>query len=374
MPSEPASNPTNHAGSRDEPESVRQTRDKAATAPHPEDPRKPDSPSDLRLPSWKYAVKRAVSEFSKDHVTDLAASLTYFAVLSMFPMLLALVSLLGVFGQGQQTADGINQLIATYAPADLADLLGDTITGLATQSGAGLALVTGLAGALWASSGYVGAFSRAMNRIYEVEEGRPFWKHKPQMLLLTVALVLILAVIVFALVLSGDIARGIGGLVGLGDATVLVWDIAKWPVVLGLAVLAIALLYYFTPNVKQPRFRWISLGAGVALVAAGLATVGFTVYVANFASYNATYGIIGSVIVLLLGLWIINTVLLFGAEIDAEIERGRQLQGGIEAEETIMLPPRDTRAAKKLADKHGRLVAEGEELRLEHGGDHSRTG
>ena len=374
MPSEPASNPTNHAGSRDEPESVRQTRDKAATAPHPEDPRKPDSPSDLRLPSWKYAVKRAVSEFSKDHVTDLAASLTYFAVLSMFPMLLALVSLLGVFGQGQQTADGINQLIATYAPADFADLLGDTITGLATHGGAGLALITGLAGALWASSGYVGAFSRAMNRIYEVEEGRPFWKHKPQMLLLTVALVLILAVIVFALVLSGDIARGIGGLMGLGDATVLVWDIAKWPVVLGLAVLAIALLYYFTPNVKQPRFRWISLGAGVALVAAGLATVGFTVYVANFASYNATYGIIGSVIVLLLGLWIINTVLLFGAEIDAEIERGRQLQGGIEAEETIMLPPRDTRAAKKLADKHGRLVAEGEELRLEHGGDHSLTG
>ena len=374
MPSEPASNPTNHAGSRDEPESVRQTRDKAATAPHPEDPRKPDSPSDLRLPSWKYAVKRAVSEFSKDHVTDLAASLTYFAMLSLFPMLLALVSLLGVFGQGQQTADGIKRLIDTYAPAELADLLGDTITGLATQSGAGLALVTGLAGALWAASGYVGAFSRAMNRIYEVEEGRPFWKHKPQMLLLTLALVVILAVIVFALVLSGDIARGIGGLVGLGDATVLVWDIAKWPVVIGLAVLTIALLYYFTPNVKQPRFRWISLGAGVALVAAGLATVGFTVYVANFASYNATYGIIGSVIVLLLGLWIINTVLLFGAEVDAEIERGRQLQGGIEAEETIMLPPRDTRAAKKLADKHGRLVAEGEELRLEHGGDHSRTG
>ena len=374
MPSEPASNPTNHAGSRDEPESVRQTRDKAATAPHPEDPRKPDSPSDLRLPSWKYAVKRAVSEFSKDHVTDLAASLTYFAMLSLFPMLLALVSLLGVFGQGQQTADGIKRLIDTYAPAELADLLGDTITGLATQSGAGLALVTGLAGALWAASGYVGAFSRAMNRIYEVEEGRPFWKHKPQMLLLTLALVVILAVIVFALVLSGDIARGIGGLVGLGDATVLVWDIAKWPVVIGLAVLTIALLYYFTPNVKQPRFRWISLGAGVALVAAALATVGFTVYVANFASYNATYGIIGSVIVLLLGLWIINTVLLFGAEVDAEIERGRQLQGGIEAEETIMLPPRDTRAAKKLADKHGRLVAEGEELRLEHGGDHSRTG
>lgn len=152
----------------------------------------------------------------------------------------------------------------------------------------------------------------------------------------------------------------------------LVWNIAKWPVVVALAVLAIALLYYFTPNVKQPKFRWISLGAGVALIAAALATVGFTIYVANFASYNATYGIIGSVIVLLLGLWIINTVLLFGAEVDAEIERGRQLQGGIEAEETIKLPPRDTRAAEKLADKHGELVSQGRELRIEHGRDHSR--
>ncbi len=355
-----------------EPESVEQTRDKAATAPHPEDPRKPDSPSDLRGPSWKYAVKRAFSEFSKDHVTDLAASLTYFAVLSLFPMLLALVSLLGVFGQGEQTVRGINRLIETYAPTELAELLGDTITGLATQGGAGLALITGLAGALWAASGYVGAFSRAMNRIYEVEEGRPFWKHKPQMLLVTVVLVVILAVIVFALVLSGDIARAVGDLIGLGETAVLVWNIAKWPVVVALAVLAIALLYYFTPNVKQPKFRWISLGAGVALIAAALATVGFTIYVANFASYNATYGIIGSVIVLLLGLWIINTVLLFGAEVDAEIERGRQLQGGIEAEETIKLPPRDTRAAEKLADKHGELVSQGRDLRIEHGRDHSR--
>ena len=355
-----------------EPESVEQTREKAATAPHPDDPRKPDSPSDLHGPSWRYALKRAASEFSKDHVTDLAASLTYFAVLSLFPMLLALVSLLGVFGQGEQTAQGINRLIETYAPAELSELLGDTITGLATQGGAGLALATGLAGALWAASGYVGAFSRAMNRIYEVEEGRPFWKHKPQMLLLTLVLVLILAVIVFALVLSGDIARGIGGLIGLEDTTVLIWDIAKWPVVIALAVLLIALLYYFTPNVKQPRFRWISVGALVALFVAALAVVGFSVDVSNFASYNATYGVIGSVIVLLLGRWIINNVLLFGAEIDAEIERGRQLQAGIEAEEVIKLPPRDTRASEKLADKHGELVSSGRELRVELGRDHSK--
>lgn len=368
----PTMSPDQKFADGSQPESVEQTRDKAATAPHPEDPRKPDSPSDLAKPSWRYALRRALSEFSKDHVTDLAASLTYFAVLSLFPMLLALVSLLGVFGRGEQTVEGINRWIETYAPAELAELLGDTITGLAGQTGAGLALITGLAGALWAASGYVGAFSRAMNRIYEVEEGRPIWKHKPQMLALTFVLVLLMAVIVFALLLSGDLADTVGAFIGLADTTVLLWNIAKWPVVVALAVLAVALLYYFTPNVRQPRFRWISVGAVVALVVSALAVAAFSVYVANFASYNATYGIIGSVIVMLLGLWIINNVLLFGAEIDAEIERGRQLQGGIEAEETIKLPPRDTRASEKLADKHAALVDRGRELRLEQGRDRSR--
>ncbi|GAA4908713.1 YihY/virulence factor BrkB family protein [Tessaracoccus lubricantis] len=358
--------PNHEAEHASEPESVEQTRDKAASAPEPDDARKPDSPPDLHKTSWTYAFKRSLSEFSKDHVTDLAASLTYFAVLSMFPMLLALVSLLGVFGQGEQSAQGIRTLIDQYAPEELAGLLGDTVSGLAEQTGAGLALVTGLVLALWAASGYVGAFSRAMNRIYEVEEGRPFWKHKPQMLLLTLVLVVILAVIVFAMVLSGDLAQSVGDLIGLGDTAVLVWNIAKWPVIVALAVLVIAMLYYFTPNVKQPRFRWISIGAVLALVVAAVAVVAFSIYVSNFASYNATYGIIGSFIVLLLGLWIVNNVLLFGAEVDAEIERGRQLQGGIEAEETIKLPPRDTRASEKLADRHTKLVTRGRELRLEN--------
>nr|WP_269452246.1 YihY/virulence factor BrkB family protein [Tessaracoccus coleopterorum] len=226
-------------------------------------------------------------------------------------------------------------------------------------------MVSGLAGALWAASGYVGAFSHAMNRIYEVEEGRPFWKHKPQMLLLTALLVVILALILAALVLTGPVARGVGDLIGLGDSTVLLWNIVKWPVVVALAILAVAVLYYFTPNVKQPRFRWISLGAMVALVVSALAVLGFSFYVSNFASYNATYGAIGSVIVLLLGLWIINNVLLFGAEIDAEIERVRELQGGLAAEETILLPPRDTGAADKLAARQIALVEAGRRLRGE---------
>jgi len=353
------------------PESVDRTLDKAVAAPPPDDARKPSSPQDLAKPAWGYAVRRAVSEFSKDKVTDLAAGLTYFAVLSLFPLLLALVSLLGVFGQGEETAQGLNGLVEQYAPAELAELLRGTITGLATQTGAGLALFTGLVGALWAASGYVGAFSRAMNRVYEVDEGRPFWKHKPQMLLLTLVMVIILAVIVFALLLSGDLARTVGDIVGLGDTAVLVWSIAKWPVIVALAVLLIALLYYFTPNVKQPRFRWISLGALVALIVSAVAVAAFSIYVSNFASYNATYGIIGSVIILLLGLWIINNVLLFGAEVDAEIERSRQLQGGIVAEGSIQLPPRDTTASEKLAEKHRKLKEQGRQLRREHGRDHS---
>ena len=347
------------------PESVKQTRDKAANAPHPDDPRKPDSPTDMSRPAWFYAAKRAVSEFSKDKVTDLAAGLTFFSVLSLFPMLLAVVSLLGVFGQGERTAETLNEWIAQFAPEDVSELLSGPISGLATQSGAGLALVTGILGALWASSGYVGAFSRAMNRIYEVEEGRPFWKHKPQMLLLTVAIVVIIVLVVVALVLSGPVARSIGNLIGIGETTVLIWNIAKWPVVVALAVVAIAMLYYFSPNVKQPRFRWVSLGAVIALVTSAIAVALFSVYVTNFASYNATYGVIGSVIVLLLGLWIINTVLLLGAEIDAEIERGRQLQGGLPAEETIQLPPRETTAAEKLADRNQKLVDQARELRAD---------
>lgn len=347
-------------------DTVQKSKDKAANAPHPEDARKPDSPTDVTKPSWKYILKRGMSEFSKDKVTDLAASLTYYAVLSVFPALLALVSLLGVFGQGEQTANAINGWISQFAPDDVQNLLGPTIEKLTTETGAGVALAVGIAGALWTASGYTGAFGRAMNRIHEVEEGRPFWKLKPAMLLLTLLMLLIVATIIFALALSGDIAEEAGNLIGLGGTAVTVWSVAKWPVVILLAILLIAMLYYFTPNVEQPKFRWISVGSLVALVISAIAVAAFIFYLSNFASYNATYGVIGSVISLLLGIWIVNNVLLLGAEIDAEVERGRELQGGIKAEESVQLPLRDTRQVEKQEKKQDALVERGREIREMH--------
>jgi len=347
-------------------DTTQDSRSKEQTAPDPEDPRKPDSPTELSKPSWGYVFKRALSEFSKDDCTDLAASLTYFAVLSLFPALLAIVSLLGVFGQGEATTRAITGFLDQYAPAELVTLLENPINNLTTSTGAGLALFTGIVGALWTASGYTGAFGRAMNRIYEVEEGRPIWKLRPVNLLVTLLLVLIVVLILVMVVVSGSIAQFVGDLVGLGDTAVTVWNIAKWPVVVVLAVVLIAVLYYFTPNVRQPKFRWISMGSIVALAVAALAAAGFAFYVSNFSSYNATYGIIGSVIVLLLGLWIMNNVLLLGAEIDAEVERSRELQGGIKAEHSIQLPPRDTRGVHKKEQKWDKLVDLGRKLRLDH--------
>ncbi|MBK4119591.1 YihY/virulence factor BrkB family protein [Kocuria rhizophila] len=333
-------------------------------APHPDHDSKPNSPGKLKGQSWGYVFKRALSEFTKDGCTDLAASLTYFAVLSVFPALLALVSLLGVFGQGEATTKAILDFLNQYAPSALVELLSDPISQLTTQSGAGLALVVGIVGALWTASGYTGAFSRALNRIYEVSEGRPFWKLKPVMLLVTLIVVLIVAAVMVMVLLSGDLAQTLGDAVGLGSTAVTVWNWVKIPVVLLLLVLLIAILFYATPNVQQPKFRWMSPGAAISLVFMIVAGLAFAFYVANFAKYNATYGVIGSVIILLLGLWIMNNALLFGAEVDAELERGRQLQGGIRAEETIQLPPRDTAQVEKLRAKEEKLEAEGRKIRL----------
>ena len=337
-----------------------ETEEKAAQAPDPDHPSKPDSPTDIKPPAWGYVFKRSVAEFSKDQCTDLAAALTYFAVLSLFPGLLAVISLLGVFGQGQATTDWILDFLAEHAPGELVELLSEPISQLADRGGSGLALVTGLVGALWAASGYVGAFGRAMNRIYEIVEGRPFWKLRPMNLLVTVIVVGCIVTVLGAFLLAGDVGRELDA----GLASVMGW--ASWPLAAALGVLMIAVLYYFTPNVRQPKFRWISLGAVIALLGMVLAAAGFAFYVANFSRYNAMYGTIGSVIVLLLGLWIMNNLLLFGAEFDAEVERGRQLQAGIEAEETIQLPPRDTRQIDKRQEKSDGLVDQGRELRETH--------
>ncbi|WP_237207940.1 YihY/virulence factor BrkB family protein [Rothia nasimurium] len=331
---------------------------------------KPTKLTQMSASSWKYIFKRAFREFSIDGCTDLAAALTYFTVLSIFPGLLAVVSLLGVFGQGQQTTDAILGFMKDFAPEDMLNLLEEPITQLTSSSAAGFALLTGVVGALWTASGYVGAFGRSMNKIYGVAEGRPIWKLRPWNLMVTALMVLIVVAMMLVLLSSGDVLNTIqaaipavelGGFIGI-------WMWLRYPIMLVLAVALISLLYFATPNVKQPSFRFLTPGAALALVTMGIAGLGFTFYVSNFGSYNATYGLIGGVIVMLLFIWIMNNVLLLGAQVDAEIQRGRELQAGIKAEDELSLPPRDDTMAIKIQKKQDELVEEGRQIRLEHHG------
>ena len=338
---------------------------KAHTAPPADDARKPDSPTDLTAGSWRYAVKQAWAEFRRDECTDLAAALTYYAVLSMFPALLAVVALLGVFGRGSSTTDTLLELVERIGQQDAVDQLRQPITQMTESRAAGLAVVFGLLGAVWSASGYVGAFGRAMNRIYEVDEGRPFWKLRPLNLAITVVAVVLAAVVLLGLVVTGPFARELGETLGIGETAVTLWNIVKWPILLLVVTFLVAVLYYATPNVQQPKFRWVSVGAGLAIVVWILASLAFGVYVANFGSYNQTYGALAGVIILLLWVWLTNLALLLGAEIDAEIERSRQLQAGIEAEEVLQLPPRDTRRSEAEAAKLDEQIEQGRELREE---------
>ncbi|WP_341359598.1 YihY/virulence factor BrkB family protein [Georgenia sp. M64] len=334
--------------------------------PHEDHPAKPDSPSDIRKPSWKYIAGRSAKEFVKDQSPDLAAALTYYAVLSIFPALIALVSILGLVGEAESTTNRLLDIMGSFVPADAMEQLQPIVSDLASNQGAGLGLVLGLLTALWTASNYVNAFSRATNRIYEVEEGRPFWKLRPVMYLLTLVLLVLVALVGLLLVVSGPVAQAIGDAIGLGATALTVWNIAKWPVILLAIIVIVALLYYFTPNIRQPKFRWISIGAVIAIVVAILASIGFGLYLSwagGGESYQATYGALAGVIIFLLWLWIMNVALLFGAEVDAELERGRQLQAGIPAEEEIKLPVRDDTAIKKKAAKEEESLAKARAIR-----------
>jgi membrane protein len=353
------------AGDVPEPDANEDTKD----APDPEDPSKPDSPTDLSKRSVLYVLRKTLREFGTDQCTDLAAALTYYAVLSLFPALVVVVSLLGVFGQGQRTTDAVLQIVGDLGPASAVDTLRAPIQQLVESPSAGFALIVGIAGALWSASGYVGAFGRAMNRIYEVEEGRPVWKLRPLQLVLTLVGLVAAAAVAFMLAVSGPVALAIGDAIGAGEVAQTAWNVVRWPLVLIFVTLAVAVLYHSAPNVRQPKFRWISIGAGVAILVWVLASVGFGFYVANFGSYNKTYGALAGVIVFLLWLWLTNLALLFGAELDAELERGRQLQAGIAAERDLQLPPRDSRVAEKNQVKEEQDVERGRALRNSRGDD-----
>jgi len=333
----------------------------------PEDSSEPVPTSDLKGNSWRYVARRTVHEFSKDDCTDLAAALTYYAVLSLFPALIALLSLLGLVGNGPKTVSTLLGILSDAGASSLASNLRGPLTSLSQTPAAGPAFVIGLVVALWSASGYVGAFGRAMNRIYAVREGRPVWKLRPVMLLTTLLAVLLVAFVGTALVVSGPVAQSLGSAMGLSSVAVLAWQIIKWPVLLFAVVLIVALLYYATPNVRQPRFRWMSIGALLAIVVWLVASVAFGFYVANFSSYNATYGSLAGAIVVLLWLWITNLALLFGAELDAELTRVRQLQAGVPAEKLVQLEPRDTRKVEKAASQRDSDMTLGRRLREAHG-------
>ena len=328
----------------------------------PEDD-KLESPTQLDKRSWRYVARRTFREFMSDQCTDIAAALTYYAVLALFPAAIALTSLLGLVGQGETAVDEVLGIVDDLGGSSIVGSIREPLIELSRSQTAGLALVLGLAGALWSASGYVGAFGRAMNQMYEIGEGRPIWKLRPFMLLLTVVLVVLAAAVLLALVLTGPVAQSVGEALGLGSTGILAWQIAKWPLLLAVVVLIVALLYYATPNIRQPRFRWVSVGAVVAIVTWIALSAAFGYYVANFGSYDKTYGTLGGVIVFLLWLWLTNLALLFGAELDSELERGRELQSGLAAEETLQLPPRDTRKLEKDEAAEAEDLRRGRELR-----------
>ncbi|GAA3814153.1 YihY/virulence factor BrkB family protein [Sphaerisporangium flaviroseum] len=302
----------------------------------------PEGPLQLSKRSWWSVLKRTVKEFQEDKVTDWAAALTYYSVLSMFPALLAAVSLLGLFGK-KATQPLIDNLGA-LAPGPARQILDSVLTSLQSNQGAaGIATAMGIGVALWSASGYVGAFMRAANVMYEMPEGRPIWKTVPLRLAITTVLVIMMAVGAVAVVFTGSVASEAGKLLGIGDTTLTVWGIAKWPALVIIVIVVLALLYWAAPNVAHPGFRWVTPGSMLAVVLWIIASVAFGFYVANFASYSKTYAALAGVIIFLVWLWITNIAVLLGVEFDAELARGRAIEAGSPPDQEPYVEPRDTR-------------------------------
>jgi membrane protein len=301
---------------------------------------RPSGPTQLSRHTWGNVLKRTFSEFREDNVTDWAAALTYYGVLSIFPTLIALVSILGLIGEG--ATKPLLDNLGGFAPGPAHKILSNALHGLTeSRGGASILFFVGLAGAIWSASGYIGAFIRASNAIWDVEEGRPMTKTVPLRLLITIVMLILLTATAFAVVVTGPLADKVGKLIGLGGSAVTVWDIAKWPVLVLVVAIMFSILYYAAPNVRQPGFRWVTPGGIVAVIAWIIVSALFGVYVANFGSYNKTYGSLGAVIIFLVWLWLTNIAILLGAELNAEAQRGRQIERGQPQDREPFLPPRD---------------------------------
>ncbi|MCT2591603.1 YihY/virulence factor BrkB family protein [Streptomyces sp. N2-109] len=302
----------------------------------------PDTPSDLPKRSWKAVLKGTLKEFKKDELADRAAALTYYGILALFPALLALISLLGVLGQSasQQVLDNIQNL----APGAARDVLSNAVQQMQGNAGIGSVMaIVGLLLAVWSASGYVAAFIRSANAVYDVPEGRPVWKVLPVRVGVTVVLMVLAVVSAVIVVFTGGLAKQVGAALGVGDTALTVWSIAKWPVLVVLVTVMIAILYWATPNARVLGFRWITPGSFLALLIWMVASAGFAFYLANFASYNKTYGTFAGVIIFLVWLWITNLAILLGLECDAELARQRAVAGGHPADDEPYVQPRDTR-------------------------------
>ncbi|MET7569192.1 YihY/virulence factor BrkB family protein [Streptomyces sp. NPDC005492] len=315
----------------------------AEAGPGPEVERKaPEAPTKLPKGSWGAVLRGSLREFKDDELTDRAAALTYYSVLALFPALLVLVSLLGI--TGKSTTDKVLKNIQQLAPGSARNIITRAVEQLQGNAGIGsLMVIVGLVLAVWSASGYVAAFIRAANAVYDMPEGRPVWKILPVRVGVTVVLMVLAVISALIVVFTGGLARQAGKVLGAGDTAVTVWSIAKWPVLVVLVTIMIAILYWATPNARVKGFRWITPGSLLALLIWMIASGGFAVYVADFASYNKTYGTMAGVIVFLVWLWITNLAILLGLEFDAETVRQRAIAGGHPPGAEPYTQPRDTR-------------------------------
>jgi membrane protein len=291
---------------------------------------------------WWATLKRTATEFNDDNLTDWAAALTYYSLLSLFPALIAMVSLVGIFGDPKSTTESLTEIITEIGPGSAAGTFSGPIESLASnQSAAGFAFVLGLAVAIWSASAYVGAFIRASNVIYETPEGRPFWKLRPLQLAVTLLLVTTMALLAVGLVMTGPVVSAVAEPIGIGDTAVDIWNLAKWPAMAAIFVTMVSVLYYASPNVKLRGFRWVTPGSLVAIVIWAVASSLFALYVANFGSYDKTYGTLGGLVALLVWFWISNLAILFGHQLNSERERSAEIEEGVpRAERELQLEPR----------------------------------
>ncbi|MET9903067.1 YihY/virulence factor BrkB family protein [Streptomyces sp. NPDC006446] len=332
------------------------TPEEAGPGPEVEE-RAPDRPTELPKQAWGKVLSGSLREFKKDELTDRAAALTYYGVLALFPALLALVSLLGI--TGKSTTDKVLDNLKQLAPGPARDIITRAVEQLQGNAGLGsIVAIVGLVVAIWSASGYVAAFMRAANAVYDMPEGRPVWKILPVRVGVTVVLMVLAVVSALIVVFTGGIARQAGTALGVGDSALSAWSIAKWPVLVVLVMAMIAILYWASPNAKVKGFRWITPGSFLALVIWMIASAGFAFYVANFASYNKTYGTMAGVVVFLVWLWISNLAILLGLEFDAEAVRQRAIAGGLPPGTEPYTQPRDTR---KWDEDDLRRLDEGEE-------------